>query len=360
MYPAASDGFDDVRIQGYDPIIAPGLIQAEFPLSQASKDLINQGRRQAADIIALKDDRLIVVVGPCSLHDPKSALEYASLLAPFAAQYKEDLLIIMRAYLEKPRTTVGWKGFINDPDLDGSFQINKGLRMSRSMYLSILDQGVNLASEMLDTISPQYLGDLVAWGAIGARTTESQVHRELASGLSFPIGFKNATDGNIGVAVDAIRAAACPHHFLSVTKQGVAAIVRTMGNDSTHIILRGGNNGPNYAAEHVADARSQLVKSSLPASIMIDFSHGNSNKDHKNQSKVSSDVAEQLARGDRSITGVMIESHLKEGTQKVGTEGLSGLEYGKSITDACVNWDVTKVMLAELSKAVQERRETRG
>ncbi|ORY82460.1 phospho-2-dehydro-3-deoxyheptonate aldolase [Protomyces lactucae-debilis] len=355
MYEAASDGIDDTRIHGYDPIVPPGLIQAELPLSDEAKSLIRQGRSEATKIIKREDDRMLVIVGPCSLHDPKSAIEYATLLKPVADQHASELCIIMRAYLEKPRTTVGWKGLINDPDLDGSYQINKGLRVARGLYIDLIKVGVNIASEMLDTISPQYLGDAVAWGAIGARTTESQVHRELSSGLSFPIGFKNATDGNVGVAVDAMRAAAVPHSFLSVTKQGVAAIVRTTGNDTTHIILRGGTE-PNYAASHVAEARQALQKANVIESIMIDCSHGNSLKDHRNQPKVCREVASQVAAGDASIVGVMIESHLKEGAQKMPADGHS-LEYGVSITDACVDWQATTHMLQELADSVQARRQ---
>ncbi|CCG80825.1 Phospho-2-dehydro-3-deoxyheptonate aldolase [Taphrina deformans PYCC 5710] len=356
MFPASSDGFDDTRIQGYDPIVPPGLIQAELPLTDPSRILISASRQAATKIIKQQDDRLIVVVGPCSLHDPQSALEYAKKLKPMTEKYVGTLEIIMRAYLEKPRTTVGWKGLINDPDLDNSYKINKGLRTARGLYLDILEAGVPLASEMLDTISPQYLADLVSWGAIGARTTESQVHRELSSGLSFPIGFKNATDGNVSVAVDAIRAAAVPHHFLSVTKQGVAAIVRTTGNDCTHIILRGGNDGPNYESSFVDAARTDLAKAGVDQSIMVDCSHGNSLKNHKNQPKVCADVAQQVAKGDRSIVGVMIESHLKEGAQKIPKEGKAGLEYGVSITDACVHWQDTESMLQTLADAVESRR----
>ncbi|BFZ57853.1 3-deoxy-7-phosphoheptulonate synthase [Savitreella phatthalungensis] len=356
LYPAASDGYDDVRIQGYDPIVPPGLIQAELPCPDSSKALIAAGRKEAQDVIAQKDDRLIVIVGPCSLHDPEAALDYARRLRGQVEKHEGELVIIMRAYLEKPRTTVGWKGLINDPDLDNTYKINKGLRTARGTYLEILDAGVNIASEMLDTISPQYLADLVAWGAIGARTTESQIHRELSSGLSFPIGFKNATDGNVGVAVDAIKAAAIPHHFLSVTKQGVAAIVRTKGNPDTHIILRGGADGPNYAAEHVEAARAACEKANACTSIMVDCSHGNSSKNHNNQPIVNKDVADQVAAGNRQIVGVMIESHIHAGAQKVGPDGKNGLKYGVSITDACVDWETTVEMLSDLAEAVKTRR----
>jgi 3-deoxy-7-phosphoheptulonate synthase len=334
-----------------------------------------------------------VIVGPCSLHDPRSALEYAKKLHDEAiVPYKDDLLIIMRAYLEKPRTTVGWKGLINDPDIDGSFQINKGLRTARGLYRELLQLGVPvgnffpfpqknkgdfLGSEMLDTISPQYLGDLVSWGAIGARTTESQLHRELASGLSFPVGFKNGTDGSLGIAIDAIKAASHGHHFLSITKQGVVAIVSTAGNDCTHVILRslspfsfpsshlrsqlrscsvdnvlivrGGSSGPNYSPEHIAEVKAALRKAKLPETIMVDCSHGNSSKNHRNQPKVADSIAQQLIDGEDSITGVMLESHLHEGRQEVPAEGKAGLKYGVSITDACIGWEDTKTVLETLA-----------
>ncbi|EEB08425.1 phospho-2-dehydro-3-deoxyheptonate aldolase [Schizosaccharomyces japonicus yFS275] len=347
---------EDVRIKGYDPVISPALIQADLPVSEELLDFVASQRQQASDIIAGRDDRLLVIIGPCSLHDAKSAKEYATLLRAEAEKHKRDLHIIMRGYLEKPRTTVGWKGLVNDPDLDGSYKINKGIRVARSLYLELLSAGIGIASEMLDTISPQYFSDLICWGAIGARTTESQLHRELASGLSFPVGFKNATDGNVGIAIDAIGASKCPHHFLSVTKQGVVAIVTTTGNPDLHIILRGGKNGTNYDAESVKKAKEAMQGASLRPSIMIDCSHGNSNKDHRNQPKVAASIAEQVGAGDVGITGVMIESHLNEGKQSLPPEGPSGLKYGVSITDACIGWDDTVSVLKDLAEAVRNRR----
>ncbi|EPX74973.1 phospho-2-dehydro-3-deoxyheptonate aldolase [Schizosaccharomyces octosporus yFS286] len=347
---------EDSRIRGYDPVISPALIQAELAASDELLDFVSDQRRQASDIISGRDDRILVIVGPCSIHDPAAAKEYASRLQKEAAKHKKDLHIIMRAYLEKPRTTVGWKGLINDPDLDGSYNINKGIRVSRGTFLELLQQGVGIASEMLDTISPQYLADLVCWGAIGARTTESQLHRELASGLSFPIGFKNATDGNIGIAIDAINSSSNPHHFLSVTKQGVVAIVTTEGNPVTHIILRGGKKGTNFDAASVNQAKADLEKAKLHPSIMIDCSHGNSCKDHNNQPKVAAAIAEQVAAGQNAISGVMIESHIHEGKQAIPDEGPSKLKYGVSVTDACISWEQTVSVFDKLASAVRERR----
>lgn len=311
-------------------------------------------RRASADIISFKDDRCLVVVGPCSIHDPPAALEYAQRLKQLAAELEGELVIIMRAYLEKPRTTVGWKGLINDPEINNSFNINKGLQISRKLYADLTNLGVPIGSEMLDTISPQFLGDLLSFGAIGARTTESQLHRELASGLSFPIGFKNGTDGTLGVAVDAIQAASNPHHFMGVTKHGLAAITTTKGNEHCFVILRGGTKGTNYDEKSV----NELVKA-LPAGsngLMIDCSHGNSSKDFRNQPKVLSEVARQISNGQDKIIGVMIESNINEGKQSVPAEGKSGLKYGVSITDGCVSWETTVDMLKELAQAVKDRR----
>lgn len=313
-------------------------------------------RQQAAKILRGEDDRLIVIVGPCSIHDPKAALEYASHLKPVADQIAGEVLVIMRTYFEKPRTTVGWKGLINDPDINDTFQINKGLRLARSLLCDLTNMGIPVGCELLDTISPQFLADLISWGAIGARTTESQLHRELASGVSFPLGFKNGTDGNITIALDAIRAASKPHHFLGVTKQGLAAITKTRGNDLCHLILRGGNGAPNYEKEHIEKTRTGLAKANLPEVIMVDCSHGNSRKQHKNQILVSADLANQIRAGDKSIVGLMIESNLVEGRQDVGPEGKDGLTYGQSITDACVNWEDTVKMLEDLADAVKVRR----
>ena len=298
----------------------------------------------------------MVVIGPCSIHDPAAALEYCDRLLQLKNQYKDDLLIVMRSYLEKPRTTVGWKGLVNDPDLDNTFNINKGLRISRQLFMDLTNKGMPIASEMLDTISPQYLADALSVGAIGARTTECQLHRELASGLSFPVGFKNATDGTLDIAIDAMGAVRRPHHFLSVTKPGVVAIVGTEGNEDCFVILRGGKQGTNYDPESVRQSKAMLEKKGFRPSIMIDCSHGNSEKNHKNQPKVAKVVADQIAAGDHAISGVMIESNINEGGQKIPEEGKSGLKYGVSITDACIGWEDTEKVLAVLSEAVRKRR----
>ncbi|KZP30139.1 3-deoxy-7-phosphoheptulonate synthase [Athelia psychrophila] len=349
----------DRRVIGYDPLIQPALLLHDLPPSKASIATVTAARVAAAAILAGRDDRLLVIVGPCSIHSPAQALEYAARLRAAAARLP-GLAIVMRAYFEKPRTTVGWKGLINDPDIDGSFQINKGLRIARQLYCDLTDLGVPVGSELLDTISPQYISDLISWGAIGARTTESQLHRELASGVSFPIGFKNGTDGGTAVAIDAMRAAAAPHAFMGVTEQGLAAIVRTKGNSDVHIILRGGAKGTNFDADSVqaAAARIAAARPGIHPSIMVDCSHGNSQKDHNNQPKVVDAVCAQLAAGDRSITGVMIESHLHAGRQDVPPPpvGPAGLRHGVSITDACVDWETTVGMLERLDAAVGARR----
>jgi len=360
-------------VLGQDPLIAPNLLLSEVPISKDSLDTVLQGRREAVDIITAKNDRLLVICGPCSLHDPATAVEYASRLKALSDKLSGDLCIIMRAYLEKPRTTVGWKGLINDPDLDESFKINKGLRISRQLFCDLTNSGMPIATEMLDTISPQFLADLISLGAIGARTTESQLHRELASGLSFPVGFKNGTDGSLTVAIDAIGSAAAKHHFMGVTKQGLAAITRTSGNEHGFIILRGGTKGTNFDAESVKLTKETLTKKGQKQAIMIDCSHGesylmtrdielqltnigNSNKDHRNQPKVAEVIADQLRAGETSIIGVMIESNINEGNQKVPAEGPSGLKKGVSITDACINWDSTVQVLENLAAAVRDRR----
>ncbi|PHH81924.1 hypothetical protein CDD82_7526 [Ophiocordyceps australis] len=319
-----------------------------------------KGRNDAADIIMGRSDRLLVVVGPCSIHDPDAAHEYAGRLRQLSEKLSDDLCIIMRAYLEKPRTTVGWKGLINDPDIDSSFQINKGLRVSRQLFVHLTAAGMPIASEMLDTISPQFLADCISVGAIGARTTESQLHRELASGLSFPVGFKNGTDGNLGVAIDAIGSAASKHHFMGVTKQGLAAITRTKGNEHGFVILRGGTRGPNFDKENVQAAKKALMDKGQKLAIMVDCSHGNSQKNHKNQPKVAKVIGEQLREGEQAIVGVMIESNINEGSQKVPSEGPSGLKRGVSITDACINWEDTISVLEDLAAAVRTRRQVNG
>ncbi|KAI4253370.1 MAG: hypothetical protein LQ352_003726 [Teloschistes flavicans] len=333
---------------------------------------MSQGARSRATVLSARTDviavvtgtdrkrRLLVVIGPCSIHDPVVALDYAKRLLRLKELYAEDLLIVMRSYLEKPRTTVGWKGLINDPDIDNSFQINKGLRTSRQLFCDLTELGMPLASEMLDTISPQFLADLLSLGAVGARTTESQLHRELASGLSFPVGFKNGTDGSLDVAIDAIGSVKAPHHFLSVTKPGLVAIVGTVGNDDCFVILRGGKKGTNYDKDSIRDAKEALQKKGLRRRLMVDCSHGNSLKDHRNQPKVVRDLAGQIESGEEAIMGVMIESNINEGSQKVPPEGKAGLKYGVSITDACIGWEDTEKVLEELAQAVRKRRELLG
>jgi len=345
---------DDLRICGTKEVIAPVQVHTEMPISEAAAQTTALARQDIHKILAGLDDRLVVVVGPCSIHDPIAAHEYARLLKVIKDELEDDLVIVMRVYFEKPRTTVGWKGLINDPDLDSSFNINKGLRIARRLLLDINEVGVPAATEYLDLITPQYVSDLIAWGAIGARTTESQGHRELASGVSCPIGFKNSTDGTIKIAIDAIGAAMSPHHFISLNKAGHSAIFSTTGNEDVHIILRGGNDRPNYDAVSVEQVAEGLVNAELKPNIMIDFSHANSLKQCQRQLIVGDDVAQQIANGDHRIMGVMIESHLKAGSQKV-VEG-QPLVYGQSITDACLSWDDTVPLLRELAQAVQKRR----
>jgi 3-deoxy-7-phosphoheptulonate synthase len=345
---------DDLRICGIKEVIAPIQVHDTLPLSEEAAQTTFQARTEIHNILTGKDDRLLVVVGPCSIHDPAAAKEYAQLLKAAKDELKDDLVIVMRVYFEKPRTTVGWKGLINDPDIDASFNINKGLCVARQLLLDVNTLGVPAATEYLDLISPQYISDLIAWGAIGARTTESQGHRELASGVSCPIGFKNSTDGTIKIAIDAIGAAMSPHHFLSLTKAGQSAIFSTTGNEDVHIILRGGNDRPNYDAVSVEQVAEGLESAELRPNIMIDFSHANSLKQCQRQLIVGDDVAGQIANGDHRIMGVMIESHLKAGSQKV-LEG-QPLVYGQSITDGCLSWDDTVPLLRNLAVAVQERR----
>jgi 3-deoxy-7-phosphoheptulonate synthase len=345
---------DDLRICETKDVVAPVQVHDEIPMTEAAANTILNARNDIHNILTGEDDRLIVIVGPCSIHDTKAAKEYAGLLKVAKEKLKKDLVIVMRVYFEKPRTTVGWKGLINDPDINSSFNINKGLRVARQLLLDLNNVGIPAATEYLDLITPQYISDLISWGAIGARTTESQVHRELASGLSCPVGFKNATDGGIGVAVDAINSAMRPHHFLSVTKAGHSAIFSTTGNEDSHIILRGGNDEPNYDAVNVEKVAAGLEKSGLSSNIMIDFSHANSLKQCQRQLVVGDDVSEQISHGDKRIIGVMVESHLKAGRQDT-VEG-QALTYGQSITDACLNWDDTLLLLNGLADAVQKRR----
>jgi 3-deoxy-7-phosphoheptulonate synthase len=344
---------DDLRIKEIKELVPPSHVLREFTMTEQAAKTVSEARQQIHRVLHGADDRVVVITGPCSIHDVKAAKEYASRLLEVRQKLARDLLIVMRVYFEKPRTTVGWKGLINDPNLDGSFSINEGLRIARQLLLDVNDMGVPVGCEFLDMITPQYIGDLVAWGAIGARTTESQVHRELASGLSCPVGFKNGTDGNIRIAVDAIRAAQAPHHFLSVTKGGHSAIVSTTGNEDCHVILRGGKL-PNYDADNVAAAARGLAEAGIAARVMVDFSHGNSSKDPQKQVEVGRDVARQLAAGDERIFGVMMESHLKAGRQDL-VPG-KPLQYGVSITDGCLGWEESLDVLNELAEGVRTRR----
>ena len=344
---------DDLRINEIKTITPPAVLCEEIPVSEKAAKTTYETRQAIHNILSGDDDRLVVITGPCSIHDIKSAIEYASRLKPLIDKYSDDLLIIMRVYFEKPRTTVGWKGLINDPNLDGSFEINQGLRLARGLLHDLNESGIAAATEYLDLITPQYVSDLIGWGAIGARTTESQAHRELASGLSCPVGFKNGTDGTTKIAVDAIGAALCPHHFLSLRKEGNSGIFSTTGNPDCHIILRGGKE-PNYDAASVNKVSAELEKAGLPANIMIDFSHANSNKQHERQMNVGTDVCNQIAAGDNRIFGVMIESHLVAGRQDI-VDGQE-LTYGQSITDACLGWEDTEILIEQLAKAVQKRR----
>ena len=344
---------DDVNIDKIKELLPPVALLERFPLSQTASKTVFDARQATHNILTGKDDRLLVVIGPCSIHDPKAALEYAERLALLREELKGELEVVMRVYFEKPRTTVGWKGMINDPYMDNSCHLNDGLRLARKLLLNVNELGLPTAGEFLDMITPQYIADLMSWGAIGARTTESQVHRELASGMSCPVGFKNGTDGTIKVAIDAIGAASAPHNFLSVTKYGHSAIVQTRGNEDCHIILRGGKE-PNYSKAHVDAVNEQLTSAKLPNNIMVDFSHANSSKQFKRQMDVSTDISEQIAAGDKSLFGVMIESHLVEGRQDI-VNG-SAATYGQSVTDACIGWEDSETVLRQLSDAVRARR----
>ena len=344
---------DDLRIAAITRVVNPAELVAQLPIDDAAMQTTIQTRNAVGDILDKRDDRLLVIAGPCSIHDTKAALDYADRLLPLMKKHSADLLPVMRVYFEKPRTTVGWKGLINDPDLNDTFDINKGLALARQLLLELNRKGVAAGTEYLDIITPQYVADLVSWGAIGARTTESQVHRELASGLSCPVGLKNGTNGNLDIAVDGIRAASRPHHFLSLTKAGQSAIYTTTGNEQCHIILRGGKK-PNYDAVSVDDACTKLRDAGLSERVMIDFSHANSRKLPENQPAVCADVASQIARGDARIIGVMIESHLVGGRQEV-VDGQAKV-YGQSITDACVDIETTEKMFDELAQSVRARR----
>lgn len=348
----------NVRVTSIRPLLPPAILVEEISASEEVSKHVETKRNEIVQVLQGHDDRLVIVVGPCSIHDPKAGMEYAVALKKMADQFKDSLIIVMRVYFEKPRTTVGWKGLINDPDMDGSFNINKGLRIARDFLLQVNKLGLPAGVEFLDTISPQFLGDLVSWGAIGARTTESQVHRELASGCSCAIGFKNATSGDVQVAVDACRSAISPHSFLGVTEQGLAAIVTTSGNDGGHVILRGGSDGTNYDEPTVEATAALMKKHGVQTGIVVDCSHGNSLKDHNNQPKVASACAEQIAKGSRSIVGLMIESNVNEGKQSlsIGSTDVSTLKYGVSVTDACVDLPTTQRVLQELADAVIARR----
>jgi len=345
---------DDLRIQKLRPLIPPAILMEELPLGERLSETVASGRRQIQRILRQEDDRLLVVVGPCSIHDPAAALDYARRLAEVAQLHASDLCIAMRVYFEKPRTTVGWKGLINDPHLDESFSINEGLRIARKLLLDVTHLGLPIGCEFLDPISPQFIADVVSWGAIGARTSESQVHRELVSGLSMPVGIKNGTEGNIQVALDAIRAAQHPHRFLSVTKQGVAAIVATRGNEDTHLILRGGSAGPNYDGASVAAAVEKLAAAGLPQRLMVDCSHANSGKDPSRQPAVAEALARQVRGGSQEILGAMLESFLVDGRQDVPAQG--EMVYGMSITDACIGWERTLPIFEVLADAARARR----
>jgi 3-deoxy-7-phosphoheptulonate synthase len=349
MHPRTSD----LRIRAQKPLIAPAVLEDELPLPDAGAELVANSRRDIAAILTGRDDRLLVVVGPCSIHDGAAAAEYGERLREAARLYPRDLLLVMRVYFEKPRTVVGWKGLINDPFLDGSFQINAGLRLARKTMLDVLKLGVPVGTEFLDTTLGQYYAELVSWGAIGARTVESQVHRELASGLSMPVGFKNRTDGDVQVAIDAIRSARHPHWFPSLTREGAPAIMGTTGNDHAHLVLRGGSHGPNFSAEHIRAVAALLREKELPPQLMIDFSHANSGKDPARQPAVAADVARQIAGGQKLIAAVMIESNLLGGAQDYQAKPLV---YGRSITDACLAWEQTLPVLATLADAVRARR----
>ena len=348
----------DLRIESYRALLPPAILLEELPLGDKASDTVARGRAEVSRVLRGEDDRLVVIVGPCSIHDPDAGLEYGRRLKKVADEHAGELCIVMRVYFEKPRTTVGWKGLINDPRLDGSFAINEGLRKARHLLVDLAAMGLPVGCEFLDPISPQYTSDTVSWGAIGARTTESQVHRELASGLSMPIGFKNGTDGGVQIAIDAVRAAAHPHRFLGVTEQGLAAIVSTAGNPDCHVILRGGETGPNYGGVDVQKTASAMRAAGLAPRLMIDASHGNSSKDYRRQPVVVHDVATQVAEGESAIFGMMMESFLVDGRQDLVDP--NALRYGQSITDACIGWDMTVPVLAELASAVRARRAQSG
>jgi len=344
----------DTRITGYEPLLSPAALLDELPLSEQAAGIVERTRAEVRAVLDGSDDRLLVIAGPCSVHDPAAALDYAARLQVLRERSRADLLIVMRVYFEKPRTVTGWKGLINDPDMDGGHDVHRGLRAARRLLIAIVSLGLPVGCEWLDPITPQYIADAVTWGAIGARTTESQVHRQLASGLSMPVGFKNGTDGDIQVAVDACRASATGHTFFGVTRNGVAAVVTTAGNPDTHVILRGGRAGPNYEPSEVNKALDLIAGASLPRRLMVDASHGNSGKDHRRQPVVAASIADQVAAGEPGVVGVMLESFLREGRQEPGPPAT--LAYGQSVTDACMDIDTTAAVLDALAAAVRSRR----
>ncbi|TCK26544.1 3-deoxy-7-phosphoheptulonate synthase [Pseudonocardia endophytica] len=352
MHPVLTP-LSDQRIEQISPLLSPSLLRHELPCSPDVALTVARGRDRVTDVLDGRDDRLLVVVGPCSVHDPEAGLDYARRLAAHTSHLEDELVVVMRTYFEKPRTTVGWKGLINDPGLDGTFDVNRGLRTARRFLLDVLELGLPVGCEFLDPITPQFIADVVAWGSIGARTAASQVHRQLVSGLSMPVGIKNGTDGNVGDALDGIRAAAASHVFMGVNADGLAALVTTTGNPDAHVILRGGT-VPNYSAADVAGTRERLRAAGLPERVVVDASHGNSDKDHVRQAGVVRDVAGRIAAGDRDVTGLMMESFLLPGRQDLGSD----LDYGRSVTDACVGWDTTADLLDELAAAVRSRRTT--
>ncbi|MFG3342044.1 3-deoxy-7-phosphoheptulonate synthase [Glycomyces sp. NPDC048151] len=345
---------NDLRVTAFQPLVAPAALRAELPLGDERAALVERTRREVEHVLAGTDDRLLVVVGPCSVHDPAAAKDYAQRLAAATAGLGDALMVVMRVYFEKPRTTVGWKGLINDPHLDGTHDVELGLRLARRVLLDVLDTGLPVGCEFLEPTSPQHIADAVSWGAIGARTTESQVHRQLASGLSMPIGFKNTTDGDLTSAIDGCRAAAGDHVFFGVDEDGRASIVSTSGNPDCHIILRGGRGGPNYSPEDVRDGLALLAKHGMPQRLVVDASHANSGKDHVRQAEVVRELAARIAAGEQGIAGLMIESFIEPGRQEPAP--LETLEYGKSVTDACVGWDETEALLNELATAVRASR----
>lgn len=345
---------NNLKVSGITPIIAPDDLRQVFPMTDASRELVSNSREQLKDIIHRRDRRLMVVVGPCSIHDPNAALEYAKRLRVLAREVEDQLFLVMRVYFEKPRTTIGWKGLINDPDMNGSHHISKGLGIARGLLCQLTSLGVPVANEMLDPITPEYVADLISWGAIGARTTESQTHRELASGLSFPIGFKNGTDGNLQIALDAMTAAQSPHSFLGINNEGKASIIRTTGNPDVHIVLRGGSRKPNYFPDDIRQTEASLEKAGQAPSIMVDCSHGNSSKDFRRQPEVLNEVIEQVVAGNQTISGLMIESNLNEGNQKISADK-SALAYGVSITDACIGWECTEEILRQAHRRLKQR-----